>query len=1501
MALKPRTKRRIILLGSLAGIVLLLMVGYFVVRPMQRNRTINSMRTEGIAAAQEGNHIEAVTKLGRYLNQAETPEPELLLMFSRSRVKWLASDGGHISIAIRFYRDYLAVVPDDVVAAKELLPLFNTARMSIEARDLAVKLRTTFGDKSSQTLQEEITARMRLDEDEQVIDSLFEQLVSHKDAEFKNLFQYAVWLEENDRLGDAQEFIHSIAGSEEHDFYAQLIATWLSWNQLKPTEITNEVIASYVTEITSLIGIDPSTGLWISEPQFLDSQAVTLIDTFLNRWRRPDLSLAVRLYSAQTTKDTESMIWAARRLYWTNQLDELAQLGIMNADGDLVTDVLGYQVLALDPDEDADQIQTLLEQLDLIVLDFRSTAWHETIDVLALLDDKKFIQARQEMKSAIGQVPNEPTFRLIMGDIHSGQGRFDEAANEWLEAQRFAFQPVGVLRWGDPMLRLIQAYSQAGRLGEAIGYVNDLVNIAPQNPVAIMVWLQSYAALARADELDREAIERTLINYESSADALPADQQALIAPQIATLYASVGRNDAARVLLGAALAASPPQRVVLEVLEIDQRYKLGIAEAAGIDTSDLATSTPTSALRYAMNIYAQNQDVEEGLEVLDRGVSRAEEGDAHQWALMRARFLDVSQDPRAQEAWSVLREQNPDDISLLMEIAESNAIGKDLDAVNVIIDDVVERTSTAGLAIPSRMRLARASAIVRQSQVQEGGVTKKARKEAIEITRSVVANQQNNIKARTMLARLLALKPSPAIDPADSFEPDIPGAISQYINISRQHKGTAARGYLLEAVDLSFESGDVDSAKRFLIEFSTRFKKDFEGLAVVAQRLENINELDLAIEIYGDIYRDADTAELMINAGLSLANGYLVQGERQLVRALLQDLSSEPAMNAEQIFRLASMHTKSGYPSEGNEIANSGESYGLDPVDAMLVYARYAGVFVSREEYERALKEVVAIDQTNEEAWTLLVRRLIQEQRFDEAQELVAQANAAIPESKNLEVLTLLARGELASGRMLLESGAIESNEIIEEAVDRVDAFIAAKETSSRQELVSMLTSMLDKFEQFSPIQRFALSELNVIGADPALIARYADRAARYMPQDSLIMRIATNAYLRIEKPVDAIRVGRLWRANAVGASIEADVVIAKAMIQMEDYRSASDAVRNYVAAALASSTKPISADVILVYSHAQLMEGEDPQITAARLLSLFGEGDALVKQVWLNLATGSLPTHEESAHWLEVLTEHASEDELPMIGNAWLIVIDRFNTQRSDYAQKSIDIFEKLLESQEPTPEILSTLARGYAALAQAQSEDSERDTHFQHASQLMDQADELNPTNLGYLSMAARYATMTEDFSAAESRYRMLLSREINPGGFLASIQNNLAMLIERQSSDPTKLAEALDLSTKATTAIDLSAFWGTRGWVELALGQLNEAEVSFEHAINKEQRSIEGWVGLAIVQHQLGESRVEDATESFARVLLLVEGSEAIADDLLERLEQQGRSEWAAELSR
>ncbi len=1495
MALKPRTFRRVVLVGSLAGVVLLVLLGYFVVRPMQAQRSLDSKRVDGMAAAQAGDHVAATKLLNAYIKRDENPEPEVILAYARARAKVQTSDGGYIRAATQRYRQYLKINTGDVVVSKELLPLFNMQGMSIEAVALAKAIRTEMNDSSLVVLREELLARMDLNENDPEIEPLFELALEDPQSKFVDVYQYIQWLSTQGRLEEARQMVDARLESNGNDADTQLGAFWLTivdqatgGDQIPPDVLAND--------LARIVGIDPVTNKWETEPEFLTTESAAFIDRLFNGLGRPDLSLAVRLASITHVRDGNSLIWAARRLFWAQDFETLASLDPMNHKGEPIADVIGYQLLAMKDNGTEDQAEHTGIKLDEVVLDYRASAWQSFLKGYELLENDQVIEARAEFTKAIEKYPSEPTFNLFFGDLNMKQGRFGLAISSWEDSERMVDDSVGNVRWIEPSTRIINAYSSAGRLSEVVGRVDSLYERAPNNPTTTVIMIKSYASLARADSLDREKTLKVLGGFENAQANLQPAEIANIAPEIATLYASVAMIEQAKAILRVGFQSDKDSSVQLGMIEVDKRYSLGIAEELGVDTSSVVVASPQGALQLALAEYAQTQGVAQGLAIIDQAKEDRTDTDDFKWELITAQYLDITKDPRASEAWDAMRQEYPKNTELLYKIAESSSLEKDPDAVQEIIDEIVKLTATTGKVLPSRLRLAHARAIVGEKMIRS------TRNQALEIIRSVVASEQQNTYARNMLGRLLAMEASPFLSDKDTFEPDVNEAIGQYITISRQLKGRSAQPYLLEAVDLAFESGDSDAAKQYLKEFDTRFYSDIYRLPAVAKRFENLNELDDAFAIYKRIYdgmNDENYRSLKVDAGLSMLNLVITQNKRSQARGLFDELKAEPVLNQAQILKLASLYVKYEFKPEGDMLAASGERYGLSPVDAKMVYAQHAKAFISGDAYVAALEEVTSLDPINIDAWRLLIHHAVDAEDFDRAQELIAQVSEHLPDNPELKGLALLASGELESASELIASSDAGDNPFLVEAASRVDEFVNAIDTEPRDVLVGMLVDMLDDFPAFNELQRFALNELRAQGVGPEQLAFFAGRAGRLLPTDSEILRIAGDAYIRSQNPTAAFEIAKLWRANALGSTEEADILAARALIDFERFADAASFVRPYVLSALETPDAPLKADVLLVYSRAMLLSGEDPELAASRLEPILATNELIRTQVWLNLAVYTVPTQAEALRWLDLAQSYSTSDDFETIGTAWVIAMNRFQDPSTPDAKRAVDLLGKAVSAAEsPNPITMSFLARAYGLLAQSESESMPEIAH-QHnlfAAKLLGEADKLDPSNLVYLARGAYFASLGLDYGLAESMYRQILSRGLTQSPFSASIQNNLAVILERHEPNPARLSEALNLVQQAIATDNRTIFWGTRGWIEFSGEDYQSSESSFRYVVEQDSTNLEGWVGLAIVLNAMGKDRESDANSAFEQVLKLTKSSPMNAE-LRKRLQQSGQTTWAS----
>ena len=142
MSMKPKTVRRLLLLGAVAAIVVLGGTASVLLRQHQNERTTLRLRTEGFAAFEREDFPAVIELLGRYLHR--TPkDSQALLRFARSCARRETANGKHLTDALSAFKQYLALVPEDKAILRETLDLHLEAGLLQEAVFYSQKLRPT--------------------------------------------------------------------------------------------------------------------------------------------------------------------------------------------------------------------------------------------------------------------------------------------------------------------------------------------------------------------------------------------------------------------------------------------------------------------------------------------------------------------------------------------------------------------------------------------------------------------------------------------------------------------------------------------------------------------------------------------------------------------------------------------------------------------------------------------------------------------------------------------------------------------------------------------------------------------------------------------------------------------------------------------------------------------------------------------------------------------------------------------------------------------------------------------------------------------------------------------------------------------------------------------------------------------------------------------------------------------------------------------------------------
>jgi len=1175
--------------------------------------------------------------------------------------------------------------------------------------------------------------------------------------------------------------------------------------------------------------------------------------------------------------------------------EALAQLQLNTIEGEPDADVLGYRYLAALRKSDEEMMANLKEQMSTIVLDARAKAWLEFIAGESAFRAESIVEARTSVQKAIDTYTSEPTFHLLMGAIQQKQGRFNEAIELWTQSSEAANDKVGSSTlsnssgWTVPMIRILDAYSAQRRLAEAVVYIRELGRIGQRDVQATFKLLEVKATLARSGELPDEMGEEFLATWTKNKEEIPPESRALLAPMVATILASSGYWDQAHdELLSAVEHAKNEPKLLIDIVDVDARYQLGVAADAGIDTRSIGAESVEGALRIANRVARDQQSTEAGLRLFDQAMAKAPEQSRDAWNRARVGFLDARDDPRAGAGWEELLAANPKDVDLRYRAAESNAFSKDLARVDALIAEITQINDTPGKTPESRLRLARANAIV-------GTVRNRTNRDrALEIVRSVVATEPNNIKARNMLGKLQVLQPSPGLPENEQYKRDFQGAIDSYLVLANQLGSQGAQTYLLESSDLAFEMGDEEQASEILRQLSTRFERDWRVLPLVAERYENLGKLQQAADIYRRVIQNNPTSD----AALAFANLQLKLGNTTQGMSMIQQISKAETLTQDQLLRLASLYVRAGKQPEAELIASSGERYGLDPFEAKMLMARFARAHLSPEAQILALQEATEIDPQNSLGWRQLIQRLIELNRFKEARAVYEQAISAIPNDDDIERLDVLTRGTPVTGEDLLQMSGIKDNDHLQDAIKQVDVYDKLPRDATIQERVEMLTGLINDYPEIPAVQTYAVNQLRGLPIDPGFIAFHAEKALKNARGNAQIMAIAGESALLSNQPEQAIRVVQLWRANSLESSIIAEAIMARAMIQLGRYQQAAERLNSYIETATQTPDEPLHIEILDAFCYARLMIGENPEVTAARLEPLMQSSASVRNRIWLGLAANAIQDPSIGAAWISRASEYADLDDDAdrfAIAQAWIRLAERHQSWNADDAQRAIELLTPLVERDAKQVTWLRVIATAYAQRARAQQGQQQRRDDYARAVEFMLQAADLDEGNLGPLLDAAGLSVEGDLHKQARLIYERLLGYPIPEGELKAMLLNNLSMSILREgvgSADADQLMGYVEESTRLSPTTP--TFWGTRGWVEHALGDTTGAERSFRTLIGYSPDDAEGWTGLAIVLQAQGASRADELAAALAKLRQINERS-PLEPELRQHLTASGLSVW------
>lgn len=1443
MGLRPRTARRLALIASLLVLLVGGGVAFFTIPKLQNARQLRGFQREGMVAHEEGRHSDAVMKLGRFLRamRDKPVDPEVRLAFARSRVEWEAANGGHLPAAIAVYREYLREKPDDREASIELLGMFVRTGAWTEARDLAVRLRPNeiplVSDEQLEIIRHEVSARIALNPTDPLILQIEDRLLAAEHPTFGDAWRA---FSRSEQAGNAERsgmILDAYTAARPDSVGSRFLKAWYAADGLGMKERT-ELVAE-------ALNLDIASSEWISETDLENPELVRIAAALFEAVGRSDLALRV-LESAAEMDPAEFGVALIRRLYWSGQFERVLGLaggGPESAESDL----FGYAAFIAQDRKDAALLEGFVAKLTERDTDFRALGWLKAIEARSKLAAGDAVGARIQATSAIEQYALEPTFRLLMGDIHDRLGRSADAIESWSIAEDLAKPAI----WPEPGIRRITALMRAGRLIEAGDAAVRLVEQTPFNLQSLLVRIQTDAVLARSGLLNAERLQRSLDIARVLREQLGNGDRSEISLIIASLEAGLGNKEAAKAELALVLGTNSGSQIVAEAMSIDQAFRLGLATKLGpVELPDRATD-PESALRVALHYVNDNVDdrknrVLEAIGMLDAGTTASKPETRAAWLRAGAAFRDATGEESAAAAWKAALAADPKNIALLTEAIESNALGYDAEFVQASIDTIVELTATQGRTLPSRLRLARARSIFGRTP------TKQRRDEAISIARAVVATEPQNLAARTLLANMLQFPCPPTVQGRDRFSPDLTGAIEQYVAAASLIPGPEAFAYLLKAADLHIIAGNETQARQLLLDLLVRTRGDTASQERIAFELNRIGDSQTANRLLGELFASSDGAS-KVSIGLQLAETAIAANDRARAETVLRGIIGIKPMTVGQLADLAGKLRKIGLASDVDRVLADAEGYGLSEREAILVRAQVAAGSGNGELAVQLLTAATEKDPNDADTWKALIRVLVDQGRGDEAAAQADRALAVFPDDDALKYWKQIALNDPAAAIRIMTERP-DADEALKLAIKRVEDYDARRETLTRDQRLAELRDLASAFPGNAAVIKFVFRERFELGDDPATLADAAVAASRRLVGDEDILRMAAEATFRAGRFTESARIAAEWRGRTRGSPLQPDLYAAQAAQSLGDDKAVLDRLEPYLAAATSAPDEAGSPTVLLLYGRSAIRLRGEPA-ARARLEPVARQSERFRASVWLELAAIDVPQASSAADWLRLAEQLGVSGSEILLAEAWMDLAQRFPQRGAEFAMNAVRVSASTIEIR--GEDVRSVEAAGRANLLWAEYlPENEAANAFAQAESFFARAAQLDPSNQSHRFQAAGAASRAGRPYEAERHYRQIIEDPTSEGLLLAAARNNLAGLLSLVDPNPTRLREAEGLSQQAASfQPPIAAFHGTRGWVLLGLGRAEEAADAFQEAARLDNRSIEAWAGLSIARKASG----------------------------------------------
>ncbi|HEX5243157.1 MAG TPA: tetratricopeptide repeat protein [Tepidisphaeraceae bacterium] len=1206
------------MLSSVAGVIGLAGTAFFIQQHRVERRG-QIARIAGEQALKEGRYFDALQGIGTYL-QHHGNNAQALYEYGQAREHVEEPNGKNYVEATSFYNHALSLRPDLDDARHALLKMYLKLQFNTETIN---------------------TADTILSKNSEDVDALGAKAIAlYRTRKFKESLTVA---KIHDRLAPA-------------DFEIQD----LTLDLLNRDGKTPQQLVEYTDSLRKAQHDDPRTLLleaiacrgagdngsalsWMHKAAaapFINAAFTQAIIGQLDRFGLFSESLPLLKKVADSTSDPILAAAYISRLWQGGQaqtiIDRLASVDPAKPSSN--ADLLGMRAMALLSMGRRGEADTIIRALNARQGDGTALAWASVLPKIYPAGAKDEAQIISTCRAALRIAPNNPYIHAALAEASAGAGEYESAAEQFQIASQLA--PA----WNAPLLRASQMLTRIGRIDQAVKDAQAGRLRAPDDIEAMVTLAMAADPVVRSPQGTSARDLLKLVNQIQ--ERVPFENRTL--PVQVRLMAMTGGKDAAISRSKAALARQPlpNEECLLALASVSQRAGLGLGELIFDASRNAYGQTPDLSLAEAMWHFNAG-DARQGLAVLNAARAKHTVGDAVQWRLVRARYLDLIADPSAKSEWESLGNDQPGNTRVQWLVLSARSVQPDHAFIGQTLDRLRAAVGEEGLTL----KLARAQWLLQANAGQ---------KEALEA--SVLLNEVSRTAPDLLAPHMLLATCLERIG-------NVSGAIEQLTTASDLQPNSNA--ITLELARLLESQGNFDQAE-------TRLNRIVQNNLMTPVEREQVAAL---LTQAGDVSQGLAVASGGSNTEPTLLQAHLLRlsNQNDKAEAIYQKLLEKP--DAAVIDAAIDFYLSQGRNADAQKASAS-----LDEVKAPAdvkelvragYYRRINSVQSAIEHYQSATK----INPSNENAWRQLIVYCLEADKVDLAIESARSAAQAIPSSQSFRAVTANAGlvkndfDEIAARPIEVALVAPGSVDDLPDTVETLQIIASAKQSPApAQQLLAKLRAIADRRPKLLSLQNYLIQAYMLHGRLDDAIA-VATRTMQAFPTEVQPVRLAAEALAKAGRWTEAVNIAQTWKQRAPQEAMAADALVARSNLASNQPQRAIEILKPYISAAQSSPNSTVSLNVLGNYAQAQIAAGQVQQAEATLEPTLAKSPQC--REAWMALASQTITDSTISSTWLEhvePLIDKNSFAEMLDLTRAWTALAGR----ESQYSQRADDILAK-------------------------------------------------------------------------------------------------------------------------------------------------------------------------------------------------------------------------------